>query len=588
MSRPQYEFEGFRVDAAQRRLYAAGASQPVDLPPRAFDALLHFLARPGELLTKNELMTLLWPAVVVEENSLNQVISVLRKALGEKPAEHRYIVTAPGRGYRFVAAVRSVDSTAPATAPDLSLAVLPFANLAATPETAHLGDGIAIDLIRSVSANSRIRVASHTASFAFREHPGELAGVAAALNVRLILEGHVLQSGTMVTVCVRLVDGRSGLQKFSRELSRDARDLAALQSELAREIRHAIDPDVPATPTLRAAVKPEAYGNYLKALAHTMRPSADSAATSIQLLREAVQIDAQFARARSLLAIQYTTCVMFGFPVQGALDLARSEAAASLAMDDSNGETHCAAAVIDCLSGAWCRAEERFRIAHSLSADPLISGLRCAYISLSVGHLHRAQQQAEYALSVAPTHPIGAQMLATLHQLRGDNDQARRYADIAVMLGQSRAQAPLTDVLALIDQREGRIAESQARMLDALPERLRQPRLLESAAALCELEAGFTPEELDPPTRKRLILWYACAGDMDRAYDLAHRSLDGFAREGTIGGAWGVLWLPEMARFRNDARFDQFARRLRLFEYWTEYGPPDGYSLSAERLVLSQ
>ncbi len=79
---------------------------PVDLPPRAFDALLYLVERPGELLSKKELMKALWPGVVVEENSLNQVISLVRKVLGERPSEHRFIVTAPGRGYRFVAAVR--------------------------------------------------------------------------------------------------------------------------------------------------------------------------------------------------------------------------------------------------------------------------------------------------------------------------------------------------------------------------------------------------------------------------------------------------------------------------------------------------
>jgi DNA-binding winged helix-turn-helix (wHTH) protein len=107
----QYEFDRFTVDAQQRLLFAAGESGPVDLPPRAFDALLYLLERPGELLTKKELMKALWPGVVVEENSLNQVISLVRRVLGEKPSEHRFIVTAPGRGYRFVAAVRARGET---------------------------------------------------------------------------------------------------------------------------------------------------------------------------------------------------------------------------------------------------------------------------------------------------------------------------------------------------------------------------------------------------------------------------------------------------------------------------------------------
>src|SRR5262249_3891546 len=101
----RYEFDRFTVDANQRLLFAADTTGPIDLPPRAFDALLYLIERPGELLSKKELLKALWPGVIVEENSLNQVISVVRKVLGEKPSEHRFIVTAPGRGYRFVAAV---------------------------------------------------------------------------------------------------------------------------------------------------------------------------------------------------------------------------------------------------------------------------------------------------------------------------------------------------------------------------------------------------------------------------------------------------------------------------------------------------
>ena len=85
--------------------------------------------------------------------------------------------------------------------------------------------------------------------------------------------------------------------------------------------------------------------------------------------------------------------------------------------------------------------------------------------------------------------------------------------------------------------------------------------------------------------RKRLILWYVRTGALDDAFDLAQRSLEHYARESTVGSAWGVLWVPEMHAFRSDARFQPFARRLRLFEYWNEYGPPDGYALAADRLV---
>lgn len=97
-------FEGFRLDA-QRRVLFGSDGQPIALTPRLLDMLLYFVERAGQLLTKEQLLEELWPNVVVEEHNLNKTVSELRRVLGEKPGEHRFIVTKPGRGYRFVAGV---------------------------------------------------------------------------------------------------------------------------------------------------------------------------------------------------------------------------------------------------------------------------------------------------------------------------------------------------------------------------------------------------------------------------------------------------------------------------------------------------
>ena len=101
---PTYAFEGFRLDA-QHRVLSRADGEPIPLAPKVFDVLLYFVERPGQLIAKRELLEAIWPHVVVEENNLNQSISTLRRVLGERPGEHRFIVTEPGRGYRFVASV---------------------------------------------------------------------------------------------------------------------------------------------------------------------------------------------------------------------------------------------------------------------------------------------------------------------------------------------------------------------------------------------------------------------------------------------------------------------------------------------------
>lgn len=103
-----YAFDHFVVDAGKSVLLRDG--QAVSLTPKAFEILLVLVRNPGRVLKKEELLEEVWPDAYVDENNLPRNISSLRKALGEGPAEHKYIVTLPGQGYRFVAEVRQLDT----------------------------------------------------------------------------------------------------------------------------------------------------------------------------------------------------------------------------------------------------------------------------------------------------------------------------------------------------------------------------------------------------------------------------------------------------------------------------------------------
>ncbi|HSE20468.1 MAG TPA: winged helix-turn-helix domain-containing protein [Pyrinomonadaceae bacterium] len=103
-----YAFDSFLVDAGKSVLLREGQSVP--LTPKAFEILLVLVRNPGRVLKKEELLEEVWPDAFVEENNLPRNISSLRKALGEGPAEHKYIVTLPGQGYRFVATVNELET----------------------------------------------------------------------------------------------------------------------------------------------------------------------------------------------------------------------------------------------------------------------------------------------------------------------------------------------------------------------------------------------------------------------------------------------------------------------------------------------
>lgn len=102
-----FDFGPFRLDARQRLLLRDG--QPVPVQPKAFDILLVLVQNSDKLVLKEDLMKAVWQDTFVEESNLTQNIFVLRKTLGQTESENRYIVTLPGRGYRFAATVRPVS-----------------------------------------------------------------------------------------------------------------------------------------------------------------------------------------------------------------------------------------------------------------------------------------------------------------------------------------------------------------------------------------------------------------------------------------------------------------------------------------------
>src|SRR5262249_28912916 len=217
-----YEFGDFRLDAAQRRLTAGAGGRAIELTPKDLDAL-HFLVRhPGELLDKSALISAVWPNVVVEENNLNQVISALRRALGDGSEGRRFIVTVPGRGYQFVAPVTEVREDTPAASEvspvrtdKASIAVLPFVNLTGDPGKDYFSDGLAEELIHILARVPGLKVPSRTSAFSYKGRNVDVRQIARDLEVGAVLEGSVRSAGERIRVTAQLIDGATGYHRWS-------------------------------------------------------------------------------------------------------------------------------------------------------------------------------------------------------------------------------------------------------------------------------------------------------------------------------------------------------------------------------------
>jgi serine/threonine-protein kinase len=229
-----YEFGDFRVDAG-RRLVLGVDGRPLQLTPKVFDTLLYLVQHADAVLEKETLMNAIWPGITVEENNLSQSISALRRALGGNRTEHHYIVTVPGRGYRFVAPVKKHNAppTAVSTESITSIAVLPFQPLVRGDTDASLEMGMADTLIARLS-NIRdviVRPMSSVRKYADLQRDALLAG--RDLGVESVLEGSLQRRGNKIRVTVRLLNVPNGASLWAGTFDEEMTDIFALQDTIA-------------------------------------------------------------------------------------------------------------------------------------------------------------------------------------------------------------------------------------------------------------------------------------------------------------------------------------------------------------------
>jgi TolB-like protein len=618
-----YEFSGFRLDPQQRLLMVKDGA-PIPLAPKAFETLLYFVERRGELLEKSTLMKAIWPNIIVEENSLNQNISVIRRALGESPGEHRFIVTEPGRGYRFVADVGVVAeppstflqsppagspvTPAPPAAPAQrrSIAVLAFANLTGDPAKEYFSDGMAEELIHTLARIPGLKVPSRTSSFAYKERSTDVRQIARDLDVSVVLEGSVRSAGERIRVTAQLIDGQNGFHVWSEHYDREFGDLFKLQDELARAIVDALRLTMDELLAGHSMHKPptrdlEAYQLYLQAIGMQFTAPSHSMPRAMRMLERAVELDPLFARAHSAIAALRALAIVLDAPLPGTLAESEREALRSLALDATVGSTHAALGTIYAAQGKWISAEERFRDA--LARDAGDPSVQLSY-GMHLGTVGFLRSYAKVSLNVhrlAPAWIASVLGLAVVHMLLDEPATAHRFAELAVDLGIAPTTGPLSDVLAQLALREGRYDEAVDFTLAGLPAGIAVDggadiRQLFSVLrdrgspgapieALNTLRARAAPAEMTPFMKRRFMVWYTLLGALDQTFEIFTESLDYFARSGTIGSAWAFLWMRELLPFREDPRFQSLCRRMGLFDYWNKFGPPDHCELRNGKLI---
>ncbi|MGA7460324.1 MAG: winged helix-turn-helix domain-containing protein, partial [Candidatus Korobacteraceae bacterium] len=271
----------------------------IKLQPKSFLVLQALLEVPGEMVTRDELKTRLWPenTFVEFEASLNVAVRRLREALSDEAQTPTYIETVPKHGYRFIGAVELVPvapsvllrpelvpiagqsaaelgltpaaiqvppqrslwtlllpvmallilvaagifwwrrSSVASRAPIASsIAVLPFSDMSPEKNQQYFSDGLAEELLNHLAKTPGLRVAARTSSFQFRDQSADHAGIGRKLDVATILEGSVRKEGKRVRISAELVKADDGFQLWSNTYDRDLNDVFGVQDDIARAI----------------------------------------------------------------------------------------------------------------------------------------------------------------------------------------------------------------------------------------------------------------------------------------------------------------------------------------------------------------
>jgi DNA-binding winged helix-turn-helix (wHTH) protein/tetratricopeptide (TPR) repeat protein len=391
-----YEFGPFQVDPRERRLLRDGEAVP--LTPKVFDVLLALVQNSGHILSKDELMRLVWADTAVEEGNVARNISTLRTALDQKSGEPQYIETIPWRGYRFTDRVRQVHDDSVRRSFD-SIIVVPFHNLDGDPHLEFLSEGITESLINSLSRLAGLRVLSRNSSFRYRSQDVCATTLGRDLKVQGVIVGRVAKHDEMLSISVELIDARDDTHVWGAQHVRHLAETLMMPAMIAEEITGQLRLNLTIAEqrrlTRRHTGDADAYRLYLLGRYHFNKLTPDGVEKGLEHFRLAIEKDPNYALAYAGMA----DCLNYSAD--------REEAAKAvgkaLELDEELGEAHASLGFSRFLyDWDFAGAESEFQKALALSPNYAEAHHWYAIYLANLGRHDEAFREAEMAVERDP------------------------------------------------------------------------------------------------------------------------------------------------------------------------------------------
>lgn len=398
-----YEFDEFRVDVSERSL-TKGDGEQVPLTPKVFDTLLYLVRHGGKVIGKDELMREIWTDSIVEENNLNQNISILRRAFGEKPGEQRFIVTIAGHGYRFVPKVRPIMDLRFGIAPNAAnkreevsenesekresaiqnpsskiqnrkwvyalvvlgviafgvagsylwpgngksdeapvktVAVLPFKPLVPENRNEALEFGMADSLISKLSGGEEIIVRPLSSIRRYNSLEQNSLLAGRELGVESVLDGTIQTWGDRIRISAKLLRTSDGKQLWAGQFDEKFTDIFAVQDSISEKVAASLKIRLGGKHKKQSTENVEAYQLYMKGRYHIARGTPLDLRTSILYFQQAIDIDPGYALAYTGLSKAYGMLAIGGLmPAAEAVPKAKAAGQKAIEIDDTLSEAH--------------------------------------------------------------------------------------------------------------------------------------------------------------------------------------------------------------------------------------------------------
>ncbi len=240
---PLIRFGTFEVNLHSRELRKHGMR--IRLEEKPFQILEMLLESAGQVVTRKALRERLWPDTYVGyEHGLNTAVNKLRDLLGDSARSPRFVETLPRLGYRFIAPVIKPEKAIAAA--KKILLVLPFENISGSSEQEYFADGLTEEMISHLGQLNpkRLGVIARTSAIQYKATKKSVGEIAAELHVDCVLEGSVRCDGRRVRITGQLIEARDQTHLWSATYDRDLRDVLDVQTDVARQIGKALEPEL--------------------------------------------------------------------------------------------------------------------------------------------------------------------------------------------------------------------------------------------------------------------------------------------------------------------------------------------------------